>query len=218
MPLYLDSFKNNPPIGSTHEVNLIGLESFKKDLEKYFFSSAIVQKGNCELTKTDLVIELECNFDLGDVVRHFREEIFNESWIDAAALSKVLTGLQEKNDIKIDIEEFTMHMRDTTIVVQRIYSQSIAEQWGNILREVIYHYDRLTQNLGETPYEIYIPVLEEDKINSNSVSRTTLKPGLPSAEDYFTYWGLYLDSEEDAVIYDVKNSAFIFEDIYMLNK
>jgi hypothetical protein len=130
----------------------------------------------------------------------------------------VLKGLQEKNDIQVDIEEFSVHMLDTTIVVQRIYSQSVSKQWGNIVKELNHQYDHLTQILGETPYEIYIPVLEETKINGNFVPQATKKSGQLSAEDYFIYWGLYIDSEEDAAIYDVKNSAFIFEDIYMLNK
>lgn len=218
MPLYLDSFKNNPPIGTTHEVNLIGLESFKKDLEKYFFSTAIVRKSNLDLSKTDLAIELECNFNLGDAVSYLKQEIFNESWSDTVALSKVLKALQAKNDIQIDIEELTIHMLDTTIVVQRIFSRSVSKQWGNILREVIHQHRHLVKNLGEMPYEVYIPVLEENKINDKLVFPTTKQPGQISAEDYFTYWGLYLDSEEEAVVYDVKNSAFIYEDLYMLNK
>ncbi|MGI9550637.1 MAG: hypothetical protein ACR2MT_05515 [Aurantibacter sp.] len=217
MPLYLDSFKNNLPIGCTHEVNLKGLEPFKNDLEKCFFSSAIVRKSNSEPTKTDLIIELECNFSLNDAASHFREEIFNESGNTTTDLSKMVAALQEKNNIPIDIEEFSLHLLDTTIIIQRIYEKSIHEQWNNIFREMIHQYGNLTIKLRETPFEIYLPVFEENWLNNHSYLGSN-KNGLISSKDYFTYWGLYFDSEEDAVIYDVKNASFIFEDIYMLNK
>jgi hypothetical protein len=38
-----------------------------------------------------------------------------------------------------------------------------------------------------------------------------------SNKDYFSFWGLYFDSEEDAVIYDLSNKSFISGDLYMLN-
>lgn len=216
MPLYLDSFKNNLPISCTHEVNLKGLESFKKDLEKYFFSSAIVRKSNIELTKTDLTIEVECNFNLSDAASHFKEEIFNESGNNSADLSKMIAILQEKNDTTIDVGEFSLHLLDITIVIQRIYKKSILEQWNNIFREMIDQYGNLTLRLRETPFEIYVPVFEEHRSKDSHLGHNENE--VISSKDYFTYWGLYFDSEEDAVIYDVKNSSFIFEDLYMLNR
>lgn len=217
MPLHLDSFKNSLPVSCTNEVNLIGLESFKKDLEKYFFSDAVIRKSNSDPGRADLIIELECNFSLKDAVLNFREEIFNETRNDIADLCGTVGALQKKNVAPIDVEEFSLHLLDTTIIVQRIYKNSVLEQWNNVLRELIRHYDTLTHKLRETPFEIYVHVFEDQSLKDGSRSSYEEK-GLHSNKDYFTYWGLYFDSEEDAVIYDVKTSSFIFEDLYMLNK
>jgi hypothetical protein len=73
-----------------------------------------------------------------------------------------------------------------------------------------------TKKFTETPYEIYIPVFEEDHFE-NDTKLKNIRIGNNNKKDYFEYWGLYFDSEKDAVIYDLKNKSIIFGDLFMLN-
>ena len=142
-----DGLKNDPGSGNTDQVDLIGLDSFIKSLEKHFFSKATVRTHPIEPKHTDLVVELECNFKLSEAICHFDREIFFETVERRVHLARAWNILQKQNVAQIDIEEFTLHMLDTTIVVHRIYERSVPEQWNNILEKIVEHYASLTSKL-----------------------------------------------------------------------
>ncbi len=216
MSLFLDSF-SNLPVGRTEKVDLDGVATFKKEIEKYFFAEAIVRKNNSESSKTELILELRCNFSLADAISFFKKELFTEPKSGIADLPRFISHLQKKNKSPIDISEFSMIMTDTTFVVQKIYKKSILEHWNNILHQLIDQYDTMVNSLNEIPYEIFVPVFNENRLRTNTKSSFN-KYALVSAKDYFNYWGLYFESEPDGIVYDVRTSSLVFNELYILNR
>lgn len=217
MPHYFDSFKNNLPEGSNSDLGLKGLDFFRKILEKNFFSE--VNITNCSFSKTSaqLALELNCNLSLIEMLFHFNKGNWGSFKQGKSSFGKVLGQLQHENETQLDVEEFTLFLKDTTIVINKIYNESIPCQLQNIFSKLGEHYVFLTKGLTETPYEIYIPVFEECA-HANDILLRNIEAGNQTKQDYYKYWGLYCDSEEDAVIYDLKNSRIEQGDLFMLNQ
>lgn len=216
MPLYYDSFKNSPLEGFNGDLNIEGLEIFKRSLERHFFSRVTVR--NCSLVKTSvlLAIELDCELSLVEMLFHFNKGTWGNFQLGKSSFAKLLRQLVTENDVHVDAEEITFTFKDTTIVINKIYKNSIAEQLENIFMQIGKHYVHFSKGLMETPYEIYIPVFEEST-HANDTLLRNIEAANHSKKDYFKYWGLYCESEEDAVIYDLKNSRIEKGDLFMLN-
>ncbi len=101
-------------------------------------------------------------------------------------------------------------------MIKNIFKNSIQDQLNLILQSIAAHYVHFTKKLTETPYEIYIPVFEEDLFENNTQIRD-IRISNNQPKDYFNYWGLYFESEEDALIYKLKDKSFIPGDLLMLN-
>lgn len=216
MPLYYDSFKNNPLEGFNGDLNIEGLETFKKSLEKHFFSKVTVRNCSSLKKSVQLAIELDCNLSLVEMLFHFNKGTWGNLRQGKSSFAKLLRQLITENDVDVDVEEVTLFFKDSTIVINKIYDNSIAEQLENIFKQVGKHYVHLSKGLTETPYEIYIPVFEECT-HAHDTLIQNIEAGNHREMDYFKYWGLYCDSEEDAVIYDLKNSKIEYGDLFMLN-
>ena len=218
MPLYFDNFKNYPSEGFNSDLNIAGLDFFRNQLEKHFFSTVTVR--NCPTCKTtvQLSIELDCNLSLVEMLFHFNKGAWGNFGRNGFSLERLLHGLSEDNGFEVDIDEFTVFLKDTSIVVTKIYDQSISDQLRNIFSEIGQHYVHFSKGLTETPYEIYVPVFEEECSNGDENLLRNIQAGNHSKNDYFKYWGLYCESEEDAVIYDLKNKCIERGDLFMLNQ
>lgn len=216
MPLYLDSFKNNPPEGFNTDLRLEGLESFRKSLEKYFFSEVTVRICNSNTVGVNLAIEYDCNLSLVEMLFHFNKGTWGNFSQGKTSFNALLRKLKEENQVNIDIEELSILFKDTTIIVNKIYNKSIPEQLKNIFDEMGKHYVHFSKGLTETPYEIYIPVFEECN-NEKDILLRNIEAGNHTKEDYFNYWGLYFETEDDAVIYDLRQSHLENGDLFMLN-
>lgn len=216
MPLYLDSFKNNPPEGFNTDLRLEGVESFRKNLEKYFFSDVIVRNCSSNSTGTNLAIELECNLSLVEMLFHFNKGTWGNFSQGKSSFKGVLRQLRIENQVNIDIEELSILFKDTRIIVNKIYNKSIPQQLENVFIEMGKHYVHFSKGLTETPYEIYIPVFEECK-NEKDILLRNIEADNHAKKDYFKFWGLYFDSEDDAVIYNLKGSHIENGDLFMLN-
>lgn len=216
MPLYFDSFKNNVPEGFNSDLNIEGLDPFRKILEKHFFSDINITNCSFSNTSAQLALELNCNLSLVEMLFHFNKGNWGNFKQGKFTFGKILGQLQHENKIQLDIEEFTLFLKDTTIVINKIYNESIPDQLQNILSKIGEHYIHLSKGLTETPYEIYIPVFEEC-VHANDILLRNIEAGNHTKQDYYKYWGLYCDSKEDAVIYDLKNSRIEQGDLFMLN-
>ncbi len=217
MPLYLDSFKNNPPEGFNSDLNIEGLDAFQRRLEKHFFSEVRVRNCSSDKISVQLAIELDCNLSLVEMLFHFNKGTWGNFKHEKSSFSKLLQQLVEENDTSLDVEEFTLLLKDTTIIVNKIYAKGIPEQLHTIFTELGKHYVHFSKGLTETPYEIYIPVFEEECGAGEDNLLRNIEAGNHTKKDYYKYWGLYCDSEEDAVIYDLKNTRIEQGDLFMLN-
>lgn len=209
---------------------LKGMEVFSRSLEKEYFAKVKIRNCCTEISESDqfnkppsLVIEMECNFNLVETLYYLE----HGNWGEAAtplstrgtlntAFNKALITFRESNSMEIDVEELSLQLKDTVIVIKKLYAQSIGEQLGQILQTLAAHYVHLTRGLTETPYEIYLPVFEEE-IPSSHALLGKLKKTANSAMDYFGYWALYFDSVPDARIYDLERKCIVSGDLHMLN-
>ena len=150
---------------------------------------------------------------------HFNKGRWGQDSKGNSVLQEIFKTLCLQNKTKnLDIEELTLFFKDTSVVIKRLYNCSIPEQLDNILTEIANHYVFFTKGLTERPYEIFVPVFEDklqhvSKDDSQKKINTQLSP-----KTYFEYWGIYLDSEDEALIYDLNKNSFIPAnlDFYML--
>ena len=215
------SYDRNLKVHLENDPKLIGLNEFRSRLERDFFGEVQVRNRITENHQVNLIIELSCNFDLKEIIVFFK----NKQWgqgngdccgIDLSNLTRAINEIRQLNGLEIDIEEFAIFLNDTSIIVKKIYKDSIQQQLCELFISMADHYNFITMNYTETPYEIYIPVFEEDLVeNETKIAR--IEQAHNDKKDYFGYWGLYFDSEEDAVIYDLPKKRIITGELHMLN-
>lgn len=199
---------NNPQIK--------GLDQFKRQLEKDYFSEAQVRDCCSDATSCSLIIELGCSLHLDEAVRMLDQNDWGMRRHGKTALSDAVANLQLQNELDIKIEEFSIHLRDTSIIIKRIYPKSIEEQLCMLLHKIADHYYDISKAGLETPYEIYIPVFEEDMLE-NDIQLEAIETANNQITDYFSYWGLYFESDDDAVIYELTKRQMIGGELHMLD-
>ncbi len=215
--------KKNSPQNNLYKIYGEKLASslivFKKKLEKNFFAEVTIQDSSSKNDIESIIVDIHCNYKLSEIVTY----IDNGSWGNIyenerpTPFIKAFSELQEKNNTcKVDIEEFIIHFNDTCIIINKIYDYSIPEQLENILTQLANHYTYYTKGHTEMPYEIYIPVFEENIfVNSSTILDT--KVAINTKDDYFKYWALYFTYMEDAVIYDLDRKLDINASLFMIN-
>jgi len=195
------------------------LAIFKKSLEKNFFAEVVIQNKLVANTKVEnLIINIHCNYNLSEIVTY----VSNGTWGNIhenekpTPFIKAFNKLQNNNNkYTIDIEEFLIHFNDTTIIINKIYDNSIPDQLENILTQLANHYIYYTKGYTDIPYEIYIPIFEENIFIDNSIILDT-KRTINTKEDFFNYWSLYFSYMDDAVVYDLKKRVDINASLCML--
>lgn len=208
-----ENFRNHLPVGLD---KIEGLNCFKDNLEKYFFSQVNIRDYSPETTSAKLVLELNCNFGLTEMLHHLNLGTWGNFGSKKQSFTSFLNTLRESNDFYVEIEEFSIFLKDTSIIINKIYDESIPEQLEAVLRSVSANYVHFTKGLTEVPYEIYVPVFEEGLLE-NDATLMNIKSGNNNVNDYFKYWGLYFYAEDDAVIFDLKNNTIVSGDLKMLN-
>ena len=211
-----DDFKNSSSIGDSKREQIEGLDSFKKNLEKHFFSEVSIRDLSVEAASVKLVLELNCNIVLDEMLDHFDRGTWGNFESKGFSFSSLIETLRESTDLYIEIEEFSIFLKDTAIVINKIYDDSIPEQLEAILSTVRDNHLHFTKGLTEVPYEIYVPVFEENLLEDDT-TLMNIKSGNNLVQDYFKYWALYFYTEDEALIYDLKNTAIISGDVKMLN-
>lgn len=201
---------------------LRGIHNFKNHLERDFFANATVREVFTE-NSLDLIIELDCNFGLTESLFYLNNGNWGSFYTSktekpkASPFQTALFNLSEENQVNVDIAELSINLRDTSIIVTKIYNNSIPDELGNILCSINENFVHFTKGLSEMPYEIFVPVFEEQESEPNNLQAgiSTKK----SKTDYFDFWGLYFESTPDSSIYDLKNKSIIDEsDFFLLNQ
>ena len=208
-----ENFRNHSQVGYN---KIEGLDSFKSNLEKHFFSQVIVRDHSAESTSAKLALELNCNFRLSEMLHHLNLGTWGSFEHQKMSFSNLLETLREHNDIYIGIEEFSIFLKDTYIIINKICDKSIPGQLESLLQSISENYVHFTKGLTEIPYEINVPVFEESLVEKD-ITLMNIKSGNNDIQDYYKYWGLYFNTENDALIYDLKNTSIISGDLQMLN-
>lgn len=178
------------------------LTNFAKILEQYYFSHVSVGRDVTPNGELELTIDMTCPFDLVTSLAHFNVREWGYMNAFASPLEHAFELLENQNFRPMDIKELNFFFKDTTLVIKNIYQRSIVEELNQILKELSKHYEFITHGGKLLPYEIYVPVFEEPMDLDAHHKETT-------PTDYFSHWCIYLDSELDARIYDVKRGDYI---------
>lgn len=199
----------------------VGLEAFQKILERDFFAESTIDVSfNENLNCFDLIIDLNCNFSLTESLFHFnngnwgsfKEINQNGSKKSASQFHDYFEYLNEINYRKFDLKELSIHLSDTSIVIDRLYKMGIVEQLSVIMDSICSNFVHITRGLSEMPYEIFVPVYEEENINGLPLPLNTVK----GPEDYFKYWGLYFESSSKMQVYDYGSKKVISGDFHLI--
>ena len=214
-----DNSCNDYKTGINTTDHIKGLELFRKGLEKDFYADVTIYNYSSDGEGTNLSVEFNCNFSLSEALYYLNNPIPN----NARSKTREKTGLflrayaklKNTNSIPLDISELTIVLMDTSILISKIYQQSISDQLENIAAALLNHNIYYTKGLTETPFEIYIPVFEED-----TLARSTHLENIVTNDntncDYFIFWGVYYDHTGEAAIYDLNSKKNIPGDIQIL--
>ena len=221
MSMSRDCFHRNLKMQLDNNPDIRGLSAFRQQLEKDYFAEVQVRNRRTDSQHINLIIEIDCNFSLEEVVYlidHKQWGIHSDhlKHKSGTSFSEALSDLSQLNNLEIDIEEFSIFLKDTSVIIKKIYDRSIPDQLSELFNSLVEHYITLTKNCSEAPYELYIPVFEED-LFENDLKIAAIEQGNNDKKDYFGFWGLYFDSEEDAVIYDLNKRRIFTGELYMLN-
>ncbi|NAY90738.1 hypothetical protein GTQ34_02295 [Muricauda sp. JGD-17] len=202
----------NPDKGITK-----GLVEFMNSVDRDFFSETkLLFKHSQESKKTELILDICCNFGLTVGLHHFNSGSwggFNSADNGSKPVLSFLetfNRLNQCNDNTLELSEISLNFLDTSIIITQLYDQSIPEQLEQIITKVSEHFVYFTKGLTEMPYEIFVPVFED-----------TL-PDIPGLEkeqnNYFSYWGLYFEEgiKHRVMVYDLENKQFCNEDLFLL--
>ncbi|MCP4978603.1 MAG: hypothetical protein GY931_20850 [Maribacter sp.] len=213
MPLIPENFNNSRPVRTINDASFRGLSKFIKNIEKHFFSEITVKENSSNDEKLSLILELKCNMTLSEMILHYDKGSWGTFSQSKYSLSKEIKLLERENNIQIDVDEFSLALKDTAVIIDKIYNQSISDQLDKIFNELGKHFTQYTKGQIEVPYEIFVAVFEEDLL-PNEITLSHAK----KTQNYLSFWALYFESENDAVIYDVISSKIIYnEDLFMLN-
>lgn len=222
MSIERDSINKNLSLQLDHNPPINGLKKFGNVIERELISDVTIRNCSLDPESIKLIIELDSPYGLIDMHQYLREGFLAPTQNDPftgtpiSSLDSALFELQLLNDPLIDVEEFSIFLADSTIVIKKIYPQSIQEQLANIFNSFQEHLIQMTREYSKIPSEIYIPVFEED-LSENELVLTKIEQAKNSIKDYFNYWGLYFDYQEDAAIYDLEKKSIFSGELCMLN-
>lgn len=216
-----DNSLNNHRTGIKTTACIKGLELFRKGLEKDFYADVHIYNYSSDKGNTDLSIEFNCNFSLSEALYYLNNPIsggpISGTREKTGQFLKAYSELKNKNSVTVDISELTISLTDTTILISKIYQQSISDQLENIAISLMNHNIYYTKGLSETPAEIFIPVFEEDTQDcSNKLENIFTNNN--NNQDYFIFWGVYYDLSREAAIYDLNSKKIIRGDIQILTE
>lgn len=195
------------------------IKGFRRDLERDFFADVSVQQltSKEQPNTVELVIDIQCNFGLTESLFHLNKGnwgnfnciIGNNSYVNG--FQKQYAELVDfAEEITLDIKEFSIHLNDCSIIVGRLYPNSIVEHIANVFDAISENFVHLTKGLSDMPNEIFVPVFEEKSSMAQSFGSSFKK------EDYFNYWGLYFNDNPKMEVYEFKTKSILKGDFFLI--
>ncbi|MDX1326835.1 MAG: hypothetical protein R3299_03950 [Arenibacter sp.] len=219
MPIQNDDFLNNRKKVCNASTHIVGLEKFRKRLEKDFYANINISSYWQRENDAHLSIEFSCNFSLSEALYFLQypmglpKDTPKQNPKKTTLFHEAYSELLEVNEFSMDISELSIVLTDTNILISRIYEQSIVHQLEEIANELDKHTIYYTKGLSDTPYEIFIPVFEQPDPNPLPQSLDVRVNNTPQPRDYFYYWGMYFGSAEKAAVYDLSTQKLIKGDV-----
>ena len=192
---------NNTPLRHTCP----NLEGFLSSLEQYYFADVSILTYKVMPDHIGLAMELKCPMRLLEVFAHFNKKQWGYCGESYNPLQKTLHELYSSTHLLVDVTELNLILEDTLIIIKKVAFRSIVDQFNDIVAAMAKHYVFVSKGLEESPYEIYLPVYEDVYGNPTSVEPFPKE----NRQDYYTYWGIYMDSEPEAQVYDVQSRVYV---------
>ena len=219
------SSKNNKPrkkirTFESEDNTILGLKTFLLKIEKDFFCKVSIVNQDSFTTTNDLVLDVSFNFNLSEGLSILAlgklngQDLMLQNEKDSF-FQKAFQKLRIASNNLFDIKELNLIFKDSTIVVYRIFENSIALELNKIIIELHKSYTYFTKGLTQLPYEIHVPILE----NSNFYTKSALVNNNTKEENqksYYSFWGLYFDCKVDSDIYDAQGKEIIYGKLTML--
>jgi len=213
--------QHHTPSKSTLKKPLIGLETLKNCLEKDYFAKVSIVHSTARFEEENLAIEMNCNISLLEMLFHIQQG----NWGSTPSLNMVNKGtslmgehlqyIRDENQTTTDIEELSIILKDCTIVIKKIAPESIEQEIDVLLNVLAENYVYITKHLTITPMELFIPVYEE--VSTANYPGNPLGAKKIIEKGYYSYWGVYYNDEEEAMIYDLYSKCIITGDLDLLN-
>ncbi|WP_047415431.1 hypothetical protein [Cellulophaga sp. Hel_I_12] len=212
---------NNLKFGSQHDLKSFVFQDFRRIIEKEFFCDLAIHYSEKANHNIDLILELKLNFELQQglpiiAVRNTDDLNFHLNTNSDYLFLNRLQQLAEQSSHKIDIEELTIVFTDCSLIIHRIFNQSIISQVRNIIQKIDDNQLNLTKGFTEVPYEIHIPVFEEKPLYGE-INLLKFKTEETKICDYYKFWAVYFEHKIDASFYDVANNEIFDGDLTMIN-
>ncbi|MGC1517066.1 MAG: hypothetical protein WA810_15955, partial [Maribacter sp.] len=195
-----------------HQQGIYGIVEFMNSVEFHYFSQVKLKSNHTTKTSLHLVLEITCNLELIELFAHLNTGRWGHSESLTNPLLNSLLLLNSKNNAAIDIEELTLFLNDTSIVIKRIHERSVATQFHEILGQIASNYVFLTRGLTQKPFEIFVPIFE-DTFETEELVALSIEN---APKTYDEFWGVYLDNEEEAAIYDVSKNSYVHGNLEFL--
>lgn len=206
----MDNFRLTPLTVLDESSGVLGLNVYLKSLEKHYFSEVSLRSYTSTDGCLEMAIDMRCNLKLQELLGFHYKGRWGSNGSLTSPLKSSFDLLTKQNDLQLDIEELTFFLNDTNIIIKKIYNQSIPELLDEVIYEIANHYIYVTKGLTEKPYEIFIPVFEDNITESiPDINNCGIGIHQKTPKSYFEFWGVYLESEEDALIYDVSRNMYI---------
>jgi hypothetical protein len=205
----MENFELTPPTKLDENSGVLGLDLYLKSLEKYYFSEISLRCYTSNDGTLEMTIDMNCHMKLLEVFEFHNKRGWGFNSAGISILKESFDTLTEQNTIKLDIEELNLFLNDTSIIIKKIHYRSIPELLDEIISEISNQYVHVTNGLREKPYEIFIPVFEDNISDNITDSVALIENKQKTPKSYFEFWGVYLESQEDALIYDVGINTYI---------
>ena len=203
----------NHPKTKLDQSQLDVISDFEKNLEGIFFTDTRVIISPLDDALIGLAIEVHSNFSLSEIISLLKMSF--DTKYRAAYLHKVILlfqnsayTLNQSLITSFDIEEISMYFKNTSITIHSIGRNSLMEELEHIIYSIVHHYDHYSTLMGQMPNEIHIPVIEDPAAKELFNKNNSVRPPVYKSP-YFEFWGLYFDSLDKPLIYNLNKTIII---------
>ena len=152
------------------------LEIFRLEIEKHYFSKVLIRV----MTKSDGLIEIgieaQPNFWLSESIAYFKNSNWLNNQVDNSQntfykFNRALNNLRNNTSVYIDIAELSIYLLDTSLVIGKVYKNSISENYESVIATLIERMEDMVTDSLELPTEIFIRVDIEKSLNTHTLFR-----------------------------------------------